>query len=72
MQFATEEEEEFVDKYEDMKQGAGDPGKDYRVLRQQGETQEEHIKKLEETVQYLISKLNKQSIAVANTQEEQE
>ncbi|ESK81208.1 hypothetical protein Moror_2260 [Moniliophthora roreri MCA 2997] len=72
MQFTTEEEDEFVDKYEDMKQGAGDSGKDYVVLRQQGETQGEHIKKLEETVQYLISKLDKQPIAVANTQEEQE
>ncbi|ESK80677.1 hypothetical protein Moror_15540, partial [Moniliophthora roreri MCA 2997] len=58
MQFATEEEDEFTDRYEDMKQGAGDPGKDYAVLRQQGEAQGEHIKKLEETVQYLISKLN--------------
>uniref|UniRef100_A0A0W0FDN6 Uncharacterized protein n=1 Tax=Moniliophthora roreri TaxID=221103 RepID=A0A0W0FDN6_MONRR len=29
MQFATEEEEEFMDKYEEMKQGADDPGKDY-------------------------------------------
>ncbi|ESK88915.1 hypothetical protein Moror_13226 [Moniliophthora roreri MCA 2997] len=72
MQFATEEEDEFADKYEDMKQGARDPGKDYAVLRQQGEMQGEHIKKLEETVQYLISKLDTQPIAVANTQEEQE
>ncbi|ESK81284.1 hypothetical protein Moror_8461 [Moniliophthora roreri MCA 2997] len=57
MQFATEEEDEFVNEYEDMKQGAGDPGKDYVVLRQQGEMQGEHIKKLEESVQYLISKI---------------
>ncbi|ESK81777.1 hypothetical protein Moror_5373 [Moniliophthora roreri MCA 2997] len=69
MQFATEEDE-FADEYEEMKQEAGDPSKDYAVLRQQSETQGEHIKKLEESVQYLISKIEEQPVAVANTQEE--
>ncbi|EEB89122.1 hypothetical protein MPER_12823 [Moniliophthora perniciosa FA553] len=58
MQFATEEEDDFADEYEELKQGGGDPGKDYVALRQLSKTQGEQIKQMSETLQFLINKFD--------------
>ncbi|EEB89016.1 hypothetical protein MPER_12942 [Moniliophthora perniciosa FA553] len=56
MQFATEEEDDFADEYEELKQ-AREILQDYAALRQLSETQGEQIKQMSETLQFLINKL---------------